>query len=180
MPTQISGSTGVPASALPFLVGQVIFTAGSAVQSGFLKCNGAAVSRITYAALFAVCGTIYGAGDGSTTFNLPDLRGELLRCLDDGREVDSARVLGSSQGDAMRNLTGSIRANSFQSGGSVAASTGVFANDLLANAQHASGGGAANTLATYGLDASRQVPTANEFRPRNVALLACIFTGVNQ
>jgi microcystin-dependent protein len=51
---------------------------------GWLKCNGAAVSRSTYAVLFAAIGTLYGAGDGTTTFNLPDYRGEFLRGLDDG------------------------------------------------------------------------------------------------
>jgi len=46
----------------------------SSVPSGFLECNGTAVSRTTYAALFAIVGTTYGVGDGSTTFNLPDLQ----------------------------------------------------------------------------------------------------------
>lgn len=49
--------------------------AGSTAPDGFLLCDGAAVSRATYAALFGVIGTTYGAGDGSTTFNVPDLRG---------------------------------------------------------------------------------------------------------
>lgn len=65
--------------------------------AGWLTANGAAVSRTTYAALFAAIGTTYGSGDGSTTFNLPDLRGEFLRGLDDGRGVDSGRALGSAQ-----------------------------------------------------------------------------------
>lgn len=47
---------------------------GSVAPSGYLLCNGAAVSRATYAALFAIIGTSYGVGDGATTFNLPDLR----------------------------------------------------------------------------------------------------------
>jgi len=46
----------------------------SSVPSGFLECNGAAVSRSTYADLFAIVGTTYGSGDGSTTFNVPDLQ----------------------------------------------------------------------------------------------------------
>jgi microcystin-dependent protein len=49
--------------------------AGSASPSGWLTCDGAAVNRTTYAALFAVIGTTYGAGNGTTTFNLPDMRG---------------------------------------------------------------------------------------------------------
>ena len=49
--------------------------AGSAAPSGYLFCDGAAVSRVTYSALFSAIGTTYGSGDGTTTFNLPDLRG---------------------------------------------------------------------------------------------------------
>ena len=53
--------------------------ASSAIPQGWLYCNGAAVSRTDYAELFAVIGTSFGTGDGSTTFNIPDLRGEFLR-----------------------------------------------------------------------------------------------------
>jgi microcystin-dependent protein len=53
--------------------GIIIPWSTTSVPTGFLECNGAAVSRTTYAALFAVVGTTWGAGDGSTTFNLPDL-----------------------------------------------------------------------------------------------------------
>jgi microcystin-dependent protein len=54
--------------------GALLMFAGATAPAGYLVCNGAAVSRATYAALFAVLGTTYGAGDGSTTFNLPDMR----------------------------------------------------------------------------------------------------------
>lgn len=54
--------------------GSVITTAASAAPTGWLLCDGTAVSRTTYATLFASIGTVYGAGDGSTTFNVPDLR----------------------------------------------------------------------------------------------------------
>ena len=77
--------------------GSVYTFAGSTVPTGWLKCNGALLSRTTYASLFAVIGTTYGAGDGSTTFALPDLRGEFVRGADDGRGVDAGRVLGSAQ-----------------------------------------------------------------------------------
>lgn len=56
-------------------VGDLKATACAAAPSGWLMCDGAAVSRSTYAALFAAISTAYGTGDGSTTFNLPDLRG---------------------------------------------------------------------------------------------------------
>lgn len=55
-------------------IGSVQFYSGSSAPTGYLLCDGMAVSRTTYADLFAICGTIYGSGDGSTTFNLPDLR----------------------------------------------------------------------------------------------------------
>ncbi len=55
------------------------FAGAGSVPTGFLLCNGQAVSRTTYADLFAVIGTLYGVGDGSTTFNVPDFRGKFLR-----------------------------------------------------------------------------------------------------
>lgn len=78
-------------------VGSVYTFAGATVPTGWLKCNGALLSRTTYAALFSVIGTTYGAGDGATTFALPDLRGEFVRGVDDGRGVDAGRTLGSAQ-----------------------------------------------------------------------------------
>ena len=58
-------------------VGTVQAFAGSTVPSGWLLCNGQAVSRTTYSKLYSVIGTIYGTGDGSTTFNLPNLQGRV-------------------------------------------------------------------------------------------------------
>ena len=60
--------------AVPVMAGIVQMYAGSTAPSGWLMCDGSAVSRTTYSALFAVIGTTYGTGDGSTTFNLPDFR----------------------------------------------------------------------------------------------------------
>lgn len=88
--------------------GAVMYFARSTAPNGWLKANGAAVSRTAYAALFAAIGTTYGAGDGRTTFNLPDLRGEFVRGWDDGRGIDSRRALGSAQSDAIRNITGKL------------------------------------------------------------------------
>ena len=65
------------ANALP--VGSYIQFAGSQAPEGFLVCNGGEISRTTYSALFAVIGTTYGSGDGSTTFNLPDLTDRFLQ-----------------------------------------------------------------------------------------------------
>lgn len=81
---------GVPA-------GVFVPYAGETAPAGWLLCDGSAVSRTTYAALFAAIGEAYGTGDGSTTFNLPDMRGEFLRGWDNGRGIDSGRALGSAQ-----------------------------------------------------------------------------------
>ncbi len=79
--------------------GMVSAFAMSAAPSGWLVCNGAAVSRSNYAALFAAIGTTHGTGDGSSTFNLPDYRGYFLRGLG-GVDPDVAtRTLGSIQTD---------------------------------------------------------------------------------
>lgn len=77
--------------------GAVMYFARNSAPAGWLKCNGAAISRTAYAKLFAAIGTVFGAGDGFTTFNLPDLRGEFVRGWDDGRGVDGGRAFGSFQ-----------------------------------------------------------------------------------
>jgi microcystin-dependent protein len=69
---------------------------GDTAPDGYLECDGSAVSRATYARLFTAIGTKWGTGDGSTTFNLPDLKDEFLRGAGD------SRVVGSSQTDAIK------------------------------------------------------------------------------
>lgn len=83
--------------------GTVSAFAGASAPGGWLLCNGAAVSRTTYDALFAVVGTTYGAGDGSTTFNLPNLKGRVPVGLDASQvEFDA---LGEIGGEKMHTLT---------------------------------------------------------------------------
>ncbi|MGJ7548163.1 phage tail-collar fiber domain-containing protein [Pseudomonas alloputida] len=77
--------------------GEVTFFACAAAPRGYLKANGAAVSRAEYPRLFAAIGTTYGVGNGTTTFNVPDLRGDFIRALDEGRGADLNRTLGSWQ-----------------------------------------------------------------------------------
>lgn len=98
------GMNGVYNESDEFMAGQRMLFRGpqDKIPAGWLIENGAAVSRTTYATLFAVIGVIYGAGDGATTFNLPDARGEFERGLDMGRGVDPGRVLGSAQGCAIQ------------------------------------------------------------------------------
>lgn len=145
-------------------VGEIVVSASTTAMPGTLKANGAAVSRTAYARLFAKIGTVFGAGDGSTTFNLPDLRGEFIRGWDDGRGVDVDRVFGSAQGDAIRNILG-------WGGSSVAYGySGAFYPGTARSAVGAGG----SSLNDAMFDASRVVPTASENRPRNVAMLYCI------
>lgn len=84
------------------------------VPAGWLLCNGAAVSRITYRNLFEVVSILYGSGNGGTTFNLPDLRGEFIRGWDNGRGVDTGRTVGSFQADEFKahdhSLVGQLQA----------------------------------------------------------------------
>ena len=60
-------------------IGAILAFGGAIAPAGWMICNGAAISRTTYAALFAAIGTAFGAGDGSTTFNLPDLRESTIK-----------------------------------------------------------------------------------------------------
>jgi microcystin-dependent protein len=177
----------IPAATDLTPAGTVIYTARSTAPTGYLKANGAAVSRTTFSALFAAIGEDYGAGDGSTTFNVPDLRGEFLRGLDDSRGVDSGRTLGSAQGS--QNLAHSHTASANSS-----------VNDPGHNhtfASNNSDSGDGNTLndrsnqpntrtmttssETTGISVSTTVTVnsgggGTEARPRNIALLACIKT----
>jgi microcystin-dependent protein len=99
------GITELAAAVAQSLVpaGAVIPFAGSGSPSGWLVCDGAAISRATYATLFTAIGTVYGVGDGSTTFNLPNLKGKVPVGLDGAQtEFD---VLGEAGGAKTHTLT---------------------------------------------------------------------------
>ena len=119
----ISGLVGIS-------TGSVIPWSDGSVPSGFLECNGAAVSRTTYAALFAIIGTTYGSGNGSTTFTLPDVQDKIVM----GRSPTKALA---STGGAN---TVSSGGNSSGSGGNTSISTPTMAshNHPVGNSQ---GGG---------------------------------------
>ena len=157
--------------------GAVMYFAMQAAPAGWLKADGSAVSRTQYPALFAAIGTTFGAGNGKTTFNLPDLRGEFVRSWDGGRGIDPGRAFGSAQGDAIRNITGSIDTgiNSGHQLFDEATATGALAISQRRwktwTSDTQDGG---NNPSAFDFDASRVVPTAAENRPRNIALLACI------
>ncbi|PIT15970.1 phage tail protein [Snodgrassella alvi] len=155
--------------------GAVMYFAMDEAPVGWLKANGAVVSRTLYANLFAAIGTRFGAGDGKTTFYLPDLRGEFLRGWDDGRRVDSGRIFGDTQADAIRNITGESEPLHVQTLGNIYdRNKGAFRSIECYIQGGSANQGSSNYLTVIGFDASLCVPTANENRPRNVNLLACI------
>lgn len=79
--------------------GSLMPYAGSSAPTGYLLCDGAAISRTTYSALFALVGTTYGSGDSSSTFNIPDLRGRVIAGQDD---------MGGSSANRLTGLTGGV------------------------------------------------------------------------
>tara|TARA_B100001093_G_scaffold197516_1_gene189917 strand:+ start:2928 stop:3482 length:555 start_codon:yes stop_codon:yes gene_type:complete len=126
----------------------------------WLICDGSAISRTTYSDLFLVVGTTWGVGDGSSTFTLPDLRGQFLRGHDNGHgdDPDAASrtggdVVGSSQADEFKehNHDLPIQLNNGYAGGS---------------------GGARYQSYSAGVDTGNR--GGNETRPRNVYVQYCI------
>ena len=126
----LTGIEGIPTAT-------IVPWSSASVPSGFLECNGAAVSRSTYAALFAIVGTTYGAGDGATTFNVPDLQDNV--------------AVGKSGTKALASTGG---ANTVTSTGNVGGSTAnaTLSTDQLAshthgvNALKSPGSGSGNAL----------------------------------
>ena len=143
--------------------GAVQYFAMNTAPSGWLKANGQAVSRTTYASLFSAIGTTFGSGDGSTTFNVPDLRGEFLRGWDDSRGIDSGRVFGSWQAQNTNKTT--IEMSTGPNGsGSITAPDETGTNSGWITSGRNDGGSRA----------IRVRMDNTETRPRNFALLACI------
>jgi phage-related tail fiber protein len=153
--------------------GSIQFFAGSSAPTGYLKANGALISRTTYADLFTAIGTTFGVGDGSTTFALPDLRGEFARGWDDGREVDSGRAFGSAQADAFQGhkhqMDRLVPLRLGFDGGIDFSSAASNPNDCTLYDF------ASEMQAAPVTDGTNGTPrTGTETRPRNIALLACI------
>ena len=107
-----------------YIPGVIQLYAGSTAPSGWLICNGQAVSRTTYAALFAVIGTTYGADDGSTTFNIPNLVNKTVR---------GSNSLGKTGGaDTVTLSTSNLPAHTHGTGSYSAASNGAHTHDFVA------------------------------------------------
>lgn len=94
----------IPSVAAGAQPGTVQMFAGASIPSGWLECDGSAVSRTTYAGLFSAISTTWGVGDGSTTFNLPDLRGRVPIGVGTGVGL-TARTLADTGGEEAHALT---------------------------------------------------------------------------
>ncbi|TRZ64020.1 MAG: tail fiber protein [Spirochaetia bacterium] len=158
--TQTTAATGgVPA-------GVVVASAASTCSTGWLAANGSNVSRTTYSTLFAAISTMYGTGDGSTTFTLPDYRGYFLRGWANGSTVDPDRASRTNRGDGTTgDNVGTKQMDEFKAHthGSAAATTGALpqgAADWVAPAKGTITGSAGG----------------NETRPVNIYVLYCIKT----
>jgi microcystin-dependent protein len=157
--------------------GAVMCFAMNTAPSGWLECNGSAISRTTYAALFSSIGTTFGVGNGTTTFNIPDLRGYFVRGWANGGSVDSGRSFGSTQQDALQNITGSIDlqtpgTNKMRTSGGAGALASKETSSVFNDG--ASGQSTSTTGITFNASSSSGVRTSTETRPVNVALMYCI------
>ncbi len=152
------------AASLNAMIGMVGAFAAAPLAGDWLLCDGSAVSRTTYADLFALLGVAYGNGDGSTTFNLPDYRGEFLRGTDAGAGNDPDALSRTDRGDGTTGDTvGTKQDHEFAQHNhpttdSVAALVG--------------GGGALIGGSTHqNLSQATEDRGGNETRPRNVNVL---------
>ncbi|MDQ3202739.1 MAG: phage tail protein [Pseudomonadota bacterium] len=134
---------------------------------GWLKCNGALLTKPSYQRLFAAIGTLHNiGGETSLQFRLPDYRGEFIRGFDDGRGVDPGREFGGYQSDALQNIIATLEKVQMAAGGGAA--TGAFqAVPWSLYGQYPTSGVQAQQLYNLIFDASTAVRTANETRPRN-------------
>lgn len=153
-----------PVAQLP--TGACFYFGGPTPPAGSLERNGAAISRTAYAALFAVIGTTFGAGDGVNTFNLPDSRAMFDRGWDHGRGIDSSRTFGSTQQDQTRDhwhypmagLTNQTMQLYMSTGGNFGVAAGTVNNARTASA----------------VESGQSRYADGDTRPYNIAFLPCI------
>ena len=158
--------------------GMIAPFAMSSPPTGWLECNGATISRSTYATLFAAIGTTYGAGDGSSTFVLPDLRATFIRGFDNSRGIDTGRVFGSFQDQGIPAMKGDIADAHGQSRtqtNAVSGFTNVF-EGIGTSSWRTSIESSSGQYAEVRFDSTRIIPNAPHggVRPRNLALMYMI------
>ncbi len=146
--------------------GTIIHYAGRTVPSGWLICNGANVSRTDYAALFAAIGTIYGAGNGSTTFGLPNLNGRFF----EGTTYTGS--VGTYHSAGLPNISGTFTEHGNTSGMQC---TGAFTGEERIGLKSNQGGALDGGRVTLNSSRSSAVyGAASTVQPPSIALLACI------
>lgn len=150
-------------------VGTYIQHAGATAPTGFLACDASAVSRSTYDALFAVIGTTYGVGDGSTTFNLPDARGLVM--VGAGAHGSMTRANSTAYDGGSVGATRNDQLQGFK----VEVKTSLYTTPSgSAQGINNSGSDYANST-TVKSDGTNGTPrTGNETRPAEIAVLVCI------
>ena len=171
-----SGANLTGIVALP--AGMIAPFAMTTPPTGWLECNGATISRSTYATLFAAIGTTYGAGDGSSTFVLPDLRATFIRGFDNSRGIDTGRTFGSFQDQGIPAMKGDIADAHGQSRtqtNAVSGFTNVF-EGIGTSSWRTSIESSSGQYAEVRFDSTRIVPDAPHggVRPRNLALMYMI------
>jgi microcystin-dependent protein len=147
-------------------------------------CDGSAISRTNFSALFAAIGTTYGVGDGSTTFNVPDFRGTSRRTWDNGKGLDPARVFGSYQADMLAShthvqnahnhaITDPGHTHTYNQGAPSVAAAGSAVNGGLAGTVT---GNSPSGITINNATAVNQATGGAETVGKNYAVLTCIRT----
>lgn len=158
--TMMLDGTGNFVSIPAMPTGGIVMFGGSSAPTGYLLCNGTAISRTTYATLFGIIGTTYGTGDGSTTFNVPNLKGKIPVGYNSAET--EFNTLGKTGGEKTHTLsstempshTHSIQFCTGAGGTANTNITGVTAGGSLAatntdDIQNTGGGGAHNNIQPY-------------------------------
>lgn len=152
-------------------IGSISYFAGNTTPLGWLFCNGQAISRLTYSGLFEVIGTLYGNGNGSTTFNVPDCRGRFIRSLNvSNNGIDPNRLLGSDQSEGLPNITGMISTGYWPPVCGIQSSGAFQISGAQQYYQGYSSG--SDPLNNYWFDASKSnsiYGSSTEVRPSNIA-----------
>ena len=149
--------------------GTVIAFAGKIIPDGYLLCNGAAVSRSSYAKLFQAIGTTYGRGDGSTTFNLPNLNQRFVE------GTVTANNVGTTKAAGLPNITGKVMVGGYPLFTSKHEG-GFFGTDFGTADSHAQDSDG-DVPTTFSIDASRSSAVygkSSTVQPASLCLLHCI------
>lgn len=147
------------------LTGMIFAFAGNTIPSGYLACNGAAISRTTYADLFAVIGTTYGSGDGSTTFNLPNLENNSF--------MEFSSSVGTANTAGLPNITGEA-GNPTTEGTSAISSSGALTATIIASGRAAGSGGSSMKISIDASKSSSIYGNSTTVQPKSLTVRAII------